>query len=80
MEEDYFALLAAHQGYLERVALAMLGNWADAEDTLQEATLAGYLHYGELCGGPAAFPKLVAGGEAAGQTDQARLGSVVGSA
>ncbi|MDA8219233.1 MAG: hypothetical protein M0Z94_16635, partial [Dehalococcoidales bacterium] len=31
---SYFDLLRRHQGYLERIALAMLGNRADAEDAL----------------------------------------------
>lgn len=52
---NYFELLRAHQGYLERVALAMLGNRADAEDALQEAALAGYQHFQELRGGEHAF-------------------------
>lgn len=52
---DYFDLLRRHQGYLERVALAMLGNRADAEDALQEAALAGYLNFGQLRGGEQAF-------------------------
>lgn len=51
----YFDLLRAHQGYLERIALAMLGNRADAEDALQEAALAGYRHFDQLRGGEAAF-------------------------
>jgi RNA polymerase sigma factor (sigma-70 family) len=52
---DYFALLNAHQGYLERIALAMLGNRPDAEDALQEAALSGYQHFAQLRGGPHAF-------------------------
>lgn len=51
----YFELLRAHQGYLERIALAMLGNRADAEDAMQEAALAGYQHFDQLRGGEAAF-------------------------
>lgn len=51
----YFDLLRAHQGYLERIALAMLGNRADAEDALQEATLAGYRAFPSLRGGERAF-------------------------
>ncbi|HYF79883.1 MAG TPA: sigma-70 family RNA polymerase sigma factor [Symbiobacteriaceae bacterium] len=51
----YFTMLKAHQGYLERIALAMLGNRADAEDALQEAALAGYEHFAQLQGGPHAF-------------------------
>lgn len=51
----YFTLLKAHQGYLERIALAMLGNRADAEDAVQEAALAGYEHFGQLRGGEHAF-------------------------
>lgn len=45
---DYFHLLRAHQGCLERIALAMLGNRPDAEDALQEAALAGYRHFDQL--------------------------------
>ncbi|BAD41885.1 sigma-70 family RNA polymerase sigma factor [Symbiobacterium thermophilum] len=45
---DYFQLLRAHQGYLERIALAMLGNRPDAEDALQEAALAGYRRFAQL--------------------------------
>lgn len=52
---DFFELLRAHQGYLERIALAMLNNRADAEDALQDAALAGYQHYSQLRGGPPAF-------------------------
>lgn len=52
---DYFQLLRAHQGYLERIALAMLGNRPDAEDALQEAALAGYRHFDQLRGGEHAF-------------------------
>lgn len=52
---NYFALLKAHQGYLERIALAMLGNRADAEDAVQEAALAGYEHFDQLRGGEHAF-------------------------
>lgn len=51
----YFDLLRAHQGYLERIALAMLGSRADAEDAMQETALAGYQHFGELRGGEPAF-------------------------
>lgn len=51
----YFDLLRAHQGYLERIAYAMLGNRADAEDALQEAALAGFQHFDELRGGQQAF-------------------------
>lgn len=52
---SYFDLLRAHQGYLERIALAMLGNRADAEDAMQEAALAGYQHHPQLRGGEPAF-------------------------
>lgn len=52
---NYFTLLRAHQGYLERIALAMLGNRADAEDAMQETALAGYEHFGQLRGGEHAF-------------------------
>lgn len=52
---NYFQLLRAHQGYLERIALAMLGNRPDAEDALQEAALAGYEHFNQLRGGEHAF-------------------------
>ncbi len=52
---DYFALLRRHQGYLERIALAMLGSRADAEDALQEAALAGYQNLHQLRGGEPAF-------------------------
>lgn len=52
---NYFELLRSHQGYLERVAMAMLGNRADAEDTLQEAALAGYRSFSQLRGGEFAF-------------------------
>lgn len=52
---DYFQLLRSYQGYLERIALAMVGNRSDAEDALQEAALAGYLHFDELRGGKQAF-------------------------
>lgn len=52
---NFFQLLRAHQGYLERIALAMLGNRPDAEDALQEAALAGYQHYDQLRGGEHAF-------------------------
>ncbi|MBP2017096.1 RNA polymerase sigma-70 factor (ECF subfamily) [Symbiobacterium terraclitae] len=45
---EYLQLLRAHQGYLERIALAMLGNRADAEDALQETALAGYRHFDQL--------------------------------
>jgi len=45
---DFFQLLRAHQGYLERIALAMLGNRPDAEDALQEAALAGYRRFAQL--------------------------------
>lgn len=52
---NYFDLLRAHQGYLERIALAMLGNRPDAEDALQEAALAGYRSFDQLRGGEHAF-------------------------
>lgn len=52
---NYFDLLKAHQGYLERIALAMLGNRADAEDAIQEAALAGYENFASLRGGEHAF-------------------------
>lgn len=52
---NYFQLLRAHQGYLERIALAMLGNRPDAEDALQEAALAGFQHFDQLRGGEHAF-------------------------
>jgi RNA polymerase sigma-70 factor (ECF subfamily) len=52
---NYFQLLRAHQGYLERIALAMLGNRHDAEDALQEAALSGYQHFDQLRGGEHAF-------------------------
>lgn len=52
---NYFTLLRAHQGYLERIALAMLGNRADAEDAMQEAALAGYQNFDQLRGGEHAF-------------------------
>lgn len=55
MPEEYFRLLRAHQGYLERVAQALLGNRADAEDALQEAALSGFMHFDQLRGGEAAF-------------------------
>lgn len=51
----YFTLLKAHQGYLERIALAMLGNRADAEDAMQETAMAGFEHFDQLRGGPHAF-------------------------
>lgn len=51
----YFELLHAHQGYLERVAYALLGNRADAEDALQEAAITGYRSFGQLRGGDRAF-------------------------
>lgn len=51
----YFDLLRAHQGYLERIALAMLSNRADAEDAMQEAALSGYRHFDQLRGGQHAF-------------------------
>lgn len=57
---DYFQLLRAHQGYLERIAPAMLGNRPDAEDALQEAALSGYRHFDQLRDGP---PGAHAGGE-----------------
>lgn len=52
---DFFATLSAHQGYLERIAWAMLGNRADAEDAMQEAALAGYQAFHQLQGGQYAF-------------------------
>lgn len=52
---NYFDSLRAYQGYLERIALAMLGNRADAEDALQEAALAGYQNFHQLRGGEHAF-------------------------
>lgn len=52
---NYFESLRAHQAYLERIALAMLNNRADAEDALQEAALAGYQHVEQLRGGEHAF-------------------------
>ncbi|HYF91620.1 MAG TPA: sigma-70 family RNA polymerase sigma factor [Symbiobacteriaceae bacterium] len=51
----YFDLLRRHQGYLERIAFAMLGNRPDAEDALQEAALAGYAAFHQLRGGERAF-------------------------
>jgi RNA polymerase sigma-70 factor, ECF subfamily len=51
----YFEQLRAHQGYLERIAYAMLGNRADVEDALQETALSGYAGYAQLRGGPHAF-------------------------
>jgi len=51
----FFDLLKTHQGYLERIALAMLGNRADAEDAMQEAALSGYRNFGQLRGGEHAF-------------------------
>ncbi|HWI65690.1 MAG TPA: sigma-70 family RNA polymerase sigma factor [Symbiobacteriaceae bacterium] len=51
----YFELLRAHQGYLERIAFAMLGNRADVEDALQETALAGYKAFDQLRGGEHAF-------------------------
>ncbi len=52
---NYFELLRAHQGYLERIAMAMLGNRPDAEDALQEAAFAGYQSFAQLRGGEHAF-------------------------
>lgn len=52
---NYFELLRSHQGYLERIALAMLGNRADMEDAMQDAALAGYQSFHQLRGGKAAF-------------------------
>lgn len=52
---NYFQLLRTHQGYLERIALAMLDSRPDAEDALQEAALAGYQHADQLRGGEQAF-------------------------
>lgn len=52
---DFFPLLKAHQGYLERIAVALLGNRADAEDALQEAAWAGYRSFRQLHGGEHAF-------------------------
>jgi RNA polymerase sigma-70 factor (ECF subfamily) len=51
----YFSLLRTHQGYLERLALAMLGNRIDAEDALQEAALLGLTHFHQMRGGEHAF-------------------------
>lgn len=51
----YLTLLQATQGYLERIALAMLGNRADAEDALQEAAYLGLRSYAKLQGGETAF-------------------------
>jgi RNA polymerase sigma factor (sigma-70 family) len=51
----YLSLLQASQGYLERIALAMLGNRADAEDALQEAAYLGLRAYPKFNGGEAAF-------------------------
>jgi len=51
----YFEQLRAHQGYLERIAYAMLGNRADVEDALQETALSGYAGMPQLGGGPHAF-------------------------
>lgn len=51
----YFELLRVQQGYLERIAFAMLGNHSDAEDAMQETALAGYQHFDQLRGGEFAF-------------------------
>lgn len=51
----YLSLLQEHQGYLERIALAMLGNRSDAEDAVQEAAYLGLRSYTKLQGGEAAF-------------------------
>ncbi len=52
---DFMEWLRPHQGYLERVALALLGNRADAEDAVQEAVLDAYRNRHQLRGGQAAF-------------------------
>jgi RNA polymerase sigma-70 factor (ECF subfamily) len=51
----YPLLLQEHQGYLERIALALLGNRSDAQDALQEAAYLGYRQQKQLKGGEAAF-------------------------
>lgn len=50
MKQEYLRLLQAHQGPLERAALAILGNRADMEDAMQETAVAGYLHFEQLRG------------------------------
>lgn len=52
---DFLRLYERYQAYLERIALAMLDNWDDASDALQEAALIGYRSFHKLQGGEAAF-------------------------
>lgn len=59
LEEQFFALYKSEQGRLYRTAWAILGNEADAGDALQEATIRAYRAFGQLKGGPAAFPQWI---------------------
>ncbi|BDG61168.1 hypothetical protein caldi_22580 [Caldinitratiruptor microaerophilus] len=54
-ENEFFTLLAPEQGKLYRLALALLGNEADARDALQESVVHAFFAYRRLRGGKATF-------------------------
>lgn len=56
LEDEFFRLLEPEQGKLYRLALAILGNDADARDALQDAVIRAFRAYPQLRGGQAAFP------------------------
>lgn len=54
-EEEFMSQLSHLQAYLYRVALALLGNDADANDALQDTCLRAYLARSKQRGGPESF-------------------------
>ncbi|MGE5654226.1 MAG: RNA polymerase sigma factor [Bacillota bacterium] len=54
-EEEFMSQLDHLQTYLYRIALALLGNDADANDALQDACLRAYLARAKQRGGAASF-------------------------
>lgn len=54
-DQRFFTLYKQEEGRLWRMALAIMGNEADAADALQESTIRGYRAFHQLQGGDAAF-------------------------
>jgi len=54
-ENEFMTELHKVQGYLERAAVAVLGNRSDADDAVQEAVLKAYICREQLRGGSNAF-------------------------
>ena len=54
-EIEFISELNKIQGFLERAALAVLGNKSDADDAVQEATLKAYICREQLRGGSSSF-------------------------